>query len=384
MTKKPSASAGLDGIIAGESKISTVGLGYGLNYRGYNIEDLAKYSTFEEVAYLLLLGELPTADELAAFKKQICANRTIPPSLKSVIELMPKTSHPMEVTRTIASFLGVIEPESPENTQLKVAIRLIAVLGPAICYWYHYSNFGRRIVENTAPTDSIAGNFMKLLLQKDEIDPIVERTMDVSLILYAEHDFNASTFSARVVVSTRSDIYSAIVAGIGALRGSLHGGANEAAQEFLEKIPSVEEADHILNESYAKKKLIMGFGHRIYKKQDPRSAIIKEYSRKLTEHGPFPNKVLFQVSEHIENRMIKEKNKHTNLDFYSASAYNQLGIPTYLFTPIFVISRTTGWAAHIFEQREYKKIIRPVSEYIGPQPRDFLPIGKRKRAEAKF
>lgn len=384
MTKKPSASGGLDGIVAGESKISTVGLGFGLNYRGYNIEDLAKYACFEEVAYLLLIGELPTPEELAAFRLRVNANRTIPPALKQVIELMPKTSHPMEVTRTITSFLGVIEPEGPGNDQLKIAIRLIAVLGPAICYWYHFSNFGRRIVENTLPTDSIAANFMKLLLQKDQIEPITERTMDVSLILYAEHDFNASTFAARVTVSTKSDFYSGIVSGIGALRGNLHGGANEAAQEFLEKIGSVEEADKILNESYAKKKLIMGFGHRVYKKQDPRSAIIKEYSKKLTEHGPAPNKLLFQVSEHIENRMIKEKNKHTNLDFYSASAYHQLGIPTYLFTPIFVISRTTGWSAHIFEQRAYTKIIRPVSEYVGPQPRDYVPLNKRKKAEARL
>lgn len=312
MTKKASPSGGLDGIIAGESKISTVGLGFGLNYRGYNIEDLAKYACFEEVAYLLLIGELPNPEELAAFRKRVNSNRTIPPALKAVIELMPKSSHPMEVTRTITSFLGVIEPESAENDQLKIAIRLIAVLGPSICYWYHFSNFGRRIVENTLPTDSIAANFMKLLLQKDEIDPIAERTMDVSLILYAEHDFNASTFAARVTVSTKSDFYSAIVSGIGALRGNLHGGANEAAQQFLEKIQSVEEAEKILDESYAKKKLIMGFGHRIYKKQDPRSGIIKEYSKKLTEHGPFPNKLLFQVSEYIENRMIKEKNKHTD------------------------------------------------------------------------
>ena len=384
MTTKPSSSGGLDGIIAGESKISTVGLGFGLNYRGYNIEDLARYASFEEVAYLLLIGELPNTQELAAFRERISNNRAIPPSLKSVIELMPKTSHPMEVTRTITSFLGVIEPETTQNDQLKIAIRLIAVLGPAICYWYHFSNFGKRINEITAKSDSIAANFMKLLLQKDEIDPIVERTMDVSLILYAEHDFNASTFAARVTVSTKSDFYSGIVSGIGALRGNLHGGANEAAQEFLEKIGSIEEAEKILNESYAKKKLIMGFGHRVYKKQDPRSGIIKEYSKKLTEHGPNPNKLLFDVSEYIENRMIKEKNKHTNLDFYSASAYHQMGVPTYLFTPIFVISRTTGWAAHIFEQRLNKKLIRPVSEYVGPQPREYAPLGKRKNLEPKL
>lgn len=384
MTKKPSPSGGLDGIIAGESRISTVGLGYGLNYRGYNIEDLAKYACFEEVAFLLLIGHLPNVSELAGFRKKISSSRQIPPALKSVIELMPKSAHPMEVTRTIASFLGVIEPESPINDQLQIAIRLISVLGPAICYWYHFSNFGNKIDETTDETDSIAANFMKLLLQRKVIDPIVERTMDVSLILYAEHDFNASTFAARVTISTKSDFYSGIVSGIGALRGSLHGGANEAAQEFLEQIKSVEEADKILNESYAKKKLIMGFGHRIYKKQDPRSSIIKEYSKKLTEHGPNPNKLLFQISEHIEHRMIKEKNKHTNLDFYSASAYHQMGIPTYLFTPIFVISRTSGWSAHIFEQREHKKIIRPVSEYVGPEPREYVPLSKRKYSDPKL
>lgn len=384
MTKKPSSSSGLDGIIAGESKISTVGLGFGLNYRGYSIEDLARHCSFEEVAYLLLLGSLPTLPELTQFKKRVCASRTLPSSLKTVIELMPKTAHPMEVTRTIASFLGVIEPEGPKNDQLSIAIRLIAVFGPAICYWYHYSNFGRRIEEHTGENDSIAANFMKILLQTNEILPIVERTMDVSLILYAEHDFNASTFAARVTVSTKSDFYSGIVSGIAALRGNLHGGANEAAQEFLEKIKSIAEAEKVLNESYEKKKLIMGFGHRVYKKQDPRSAIIKEYSKKLTESGPAPNKTLFEVSEYIENRMIREKNKHTNLDFYSASAYHQLGIPTYLFTPIFVISRTTGWAAHIFEQREYKKLIRPISEYVGPKPREYEPLEKRMKLEAKL
>ena len=199
--------------------------------------------------------------------------------------------------------------EGPQNDQLTIAIRLIAVFGPAICYWYHFSNFGRRINEHTGENDSIAANFMKMLLQTKDILPIVERTMDVSLILYAEHDFNASTFAARVTVSTKSDFYSGIVSGIGALRGALHGGANEAAQEFLEKINSIEEAEKVLNESYEKKKLIMGFGHRVYKKQDPRSGIIKEYSKKLTEHGPAPNKTLFAVSEYIENRMIKEKNK---------------------------------------------------------------------------
>ena len=300
MSKKPNSSSGLDGIIAGESKISTVGLGFGLNYRGYNIEDLAKYACFEEVAYLLLIGELPTQAELNAFRHNINEHRTLPPSLCQVIELMPKTSHPMEVCRTIASFIGVVEPESATNNQLQISIRLIAMMGPAICYWYHFANYGKKIETNTSSTDSIAANFMKLLLQRQEIEPILERTMDVSLILYAEHDFNASTFSARVVASTRSDFYSGIVAGIGALRGNLHGGANEAAQEFLEKIGSIQEADNILNESYSKKKLIMGFGHRVYKKADPRSAIIKEYSKKLSEYGPYPNKKLFEISEHIE------------------------------------------------------------------------------------
>ncbi len=227
MSKKSSSASGLDGIIAGESAISTVGLGYGLNYRGYSIEDLAQNATFEEVAYLLLLGNLPTLPELQAFRHSIAEKRTLPPSLKTVLELMPACSHPMEVMRTIASFLGVIEPETTTHGQLEISIRLIAIFGPAICYWHHFANSGKRIETNTDSGDSIAENFLLLLLLNPSPPPLLVRTVDVSLILYAEHDFNASTFSARVVVSTKSDIYSGIVAGIGALRGNLHGGANE-------------------------------------------------------------------------------------------------------------------------------------------------------------
>lgn len=227
MSKKSSSTSGLDGIIAGESAISTVGLGFGLNYRGYSIEDLAQHGSFEEIAYLLLLGNLPTLPELQAFRHSIAEKRTLPSALKTVLELMPASSHPMEVMRTIASFLGVIEPETNTYGQLEVAIRLIAVFGPAICYWHHFANGGKRIETNTDPEDSIAENFLKLLLLIPSPPPLLVRTVDVSLILYAEHDFNASTFSARVVVSTKSDIYSGIVAGIGALRGNLHGGANE-------------------------------------------------------------------------------------------------------------------------------------------------------------
>jgi len=352
-------------------------LGYGLNYRGYNIKDLANNCIFEEVAHLLLIGVLPTKDQLCAFHKQISSQRDLPKELKDVLERIPLKAHPMDVMRTISSFLGVIEPECKvNNNQLKIAIRLIALFGPALIYWWHFANSGLRISTTTRPEDSVATNFMKLLLLQEKVDPLEVKAVDVSLILYAEHDFNASTFSARVTVSTNSDFYSGITAAIGTLRGNLHGGANEAAMDLLEPIKSVSESDNVLNDFFAKKKLVMGFGHRVYKKEDPRSPIIKEYSKKLCER-PKGNKTLFAVSEHVENRMLKEKKMFPNLDFYSASAYNQCGIPTTFFTPIFVIARTAGWSAHIFEQRANNKLIRPMSNYTGPAPKDFIQIDKR-------
>lgn len=375
--EKSAPGAGLAGVVAGDSAICTVGLGNGLNYRGYSIEELCEHSTFEEVAYLLLKGSLPVKDELAAFKKQISKNRWLPKDLKTVLEVIPKDTHPMDVMRTISSMLGMLEPENSKNKQLDIAIRLIAVFGPALLYWYHFVNSGLRINTETDPNDSIAANFMKLLSLKDSVDSRLVKTFDVSLILYAEHDFAASTFAARITASTLSDFYSCITSAIGTLRGPLHGGANEAAMDFLAPLTDVKHADKVLTDLYAKKQLVMGFGHRVYKNGDPRNPIIKEYSKMLTE-GPYGNKRLYEVSEYVEKRMKDEKKMFANLDFYTASAYHQCNIPTPLFTPIFVISRTTGWAAHIMEQRANNKLIRPNSNYTGPEVTRFVKIEHRK------
>lgn len=309
----------------------------------------------------------------------------------------------MDVMRTISSILGVLEPETKKNTQLDISLRLIALFGPALLYWYHFSRSGIRINGQTGPNDSIALNFLKLYHLTDKVEPLLVRAFDVSLILYAEHEYNASTFAARVTVSTMSDFYSGIIqtsyykkgitSAIGTLRGTLHGGANEAAMAFLAPLQTIQDADKFINHQFQNKKLIMGFGHRVYKKEDPRfihlyidrSPIIKKYSILLTD-GPYGNKTLLDVSQHIEKRILNEKKMFANLDFYSASAYNQCGyshfinsisIDTSLFTPIFVISRTTGWAAHIIEQRSNNKLIRPISHYTGPDPLKFVPIQSR-------
>ena len=374
---------GLAGISAGDSAISTVGIGLGLNYRGYNIEDLAEHCQFEEVAHLLLIGHLPNESELKELKLQISKNRWIPERLTKVLELIPKTAHPMDVMRTISSYLGIIEPETKDNDQLKIAIRLVSVFGPSLLYWYHFAYSGIRIKGDTKPTDSVAENFMKLMLLRDDIDPLIIRAFDVSLILYAEHEFNASTFAARVTASTLSDFYSAITTGIGTLRGNLHGGANEAAMYFLAPLKDTDHAEKVVNDFFKKKQLIMGFGHRVYKKGDPRNPIIKEYSRKLSQKS-FGNPKLFKVSEYVENKVMNEKKMFPNLDFYSASVYDQCGIPTDLFTPIFVISRTTGWAAHVMEQRKDNKLIRPVSNYTGPEIQKFTKIQQRKTPKPKL
>lgn len=273
----------------------------------------------------------------------------------------------MDVMRTISSAMGLFEPESETfSNQIECTIRLISVFGPALLYWYHFSNSGIRIQTVTEPNDSVAANFMKLLLLQKNVDKDVVRAVDVSLILYAEHDFAASTFASRITASTLADIHSAITSGIATLKGKLHGGANEAAMLFLSKIKSKAEADSVLQQMFAKKELIMGFGHRVYKKGDPRHILIKHWSKKLSE-GPFGNKTLYEVSDYIEQEMLKQKKMHCNLDFFAASTYAQCNIPTFLFTPIFVISRTTGWAAHVFEQRANNKLIRPNSKYTGPQ-----------------
>ena len=316
--------------------------------------------------------------ELEEFRMKIAGQRNIPEPLKNVLKQVPISAHPMDVMRTICSVMGTLEPETAKNTAVDVSIRMVAVYGPALIFWHHFHNYKIEIDGNTAPKDSVAENFMKLLLQKKEVDAVIVRTFDISLILYAEHDFNASTFTARVTVSTNSDVYSGFTAAIGALRGNLHGGANEAAMEFIAQFDSPDAAEKKLHELYKKKELVMGFGHRVYKNGDPRNAIIKEASKKLSEQK-YGNPKLYAISERIESVMLKEKKMHANLDFYSASAYFQCGIPISFYTPIFVIARTSGWAAHIIEQRKDNKIIRPTSNYKGPAPRKFTPLLERPR-----
>lgn len=371
---KKTKQGGLAGVTAGQTAIATVGkAGLGLSYRGYSIHDLAEQASFEEVAYLLIYGHLPNAIELSQYRQRLQRMRSLPDSLKTVLELVPKDAHPMDVLRTACSFLGTIEQEKPGMFGADIADRLLAIFPSCLMYWYHFQQSGKRIDTNT-PTDSIAGHFLYLLTGK-QAKPLVQRVLDVSLILYAEHEFNASTFAARVTTATGSDFYSAICSAIGTLRGDLHGGANEKAMELIEQFDSPDAAEKGLRQILAEKKLVMGFGHRVYTKSDPRSDIIKKWSRQLAEEQN--DHVLYPVSERVEKIMWDEKNLFPNLDFYSASAYHFCGIPTPMFTPVFVFARTAGWAAHILEQRANNKLIRPDAEYIGPEPMNFTPIDKR-------
>jgi len=294
-----------------------------------------------------------------------------------ILELIPKTAHPMDVMRTICSIMGVLEPEAENfSDQESKVLRLMSVFGPALLYWYHYSNSGIRIEAQTSPKDSIARNFLKLLHMSQDVPDLQVRVVDISLILYAEHDFNASTFASRITTSTLSDIHSVVCTGIGTLKGNLHGGANEAVMYLVDPLKSEAQAENLLNTMFKQKKLVMGFGHRVYKNGDPRNAIIKECSKNLSKEK-YGNPTLFKVSEFIEAKIVREKKMFPNLDFFSASAYSQCGIPTGLFTPIFVMSRITGWAAHSFEQRAANKLIRPVSNYTGPEYRKFENLAKR-------
>lgn len=372
---------GLAGITAGETAISTVGKeGLGLTYRGYSIEDLAAQATFEEVAYLLLYGALPNKKQLTAYKKKLKGLRGLPKSVKTVLEQLPKHAHPMNVMAAGAAALGCIEPEPAdfEHAQFKkqrdVADRLLATFPSMLLYWYHFAHSGKKIKVET-DDDSIAAHFLRLLHRKAP-NPLHVQAMDASLILYAEHEFNASTFTARVVTATLSDMHSAIVAGIGALRGPLHGGANEAAMALIEKFKTAAAADKGVRQMLAKKAKIMGFGHRVYRDNDPRNAVIKQWSKRLGEQ--VGDTRLYPVSEAIEKVMWDEKKLFPNLDFYSASAYHFLGIPTELFTPIFVISRTAGWCAHVIEQRGNNRLIRPGADYTGPETRAYVPLAQRK------
>lgn len=369
-----SKSGGLAGVVAGQSAIATVGLaGKGLNYRGYSIDDLAANATFEEVAYMLHYGNLPTKHELTMYTKKLISLRDLPPALKTVLKLIPKNTHPMDVLRTACSFLGNIEPENNFSQQYEIADRLLALFPGIMCYWYSYHFKGKEISGLTGE-QTVGGHFLAMLHGETPTKLDVDM-MNVSLILYAEHEFNASTFAARVTAGTLSDFYSAITSAIGTLRGPLHGGANEAAMELIERFKSPDEAETELKKMLANKAKIMGFGHRVYTTCDPRSDIIKKWSFRLGEEKG--DLALYHISERIEEVMWSEKKLFPNLDFYSASAYHYCDIPTPLFTPIFVMSRITGWSAHVFEQRADNKLIRPTSEYIGPDSRAFPAIETR-------
>jgi 2-methylcitrate synthase len=371
---KPVYLGGLEGIVAGKTRLSTVGVdGFGLTYLGYSIEDLAANAGFEEVAYLLLYGELPKAIELSSFLVRLKQSRGIPQPLRTVLEQLPATAHPMDVLRTGCSVLGTLEPELQFADQCQHAERLLACMPSVLVYWYQFQNHGRRI-DVELDCNSIAEHFLQML-HGSSVSEMNRRAFDVSLILYAEHEFNASTFTARIVASTLADFHSAITAGIGALRGPLHGGANEAAMELIEQFQDPDVAEKALLDMLAHKQKIMGFGHRVYKSCDPRSDIIQGWSKRLcTETG---QQEMYSVSERIEQVMRREKRMFPNLDFYSASVFRCLNIPTKMFTPLFVLSRITGWAAHIFEQRADNRLIRPAAEYVGPAPREWLPIELR-------
>jgi 2-methylcitrate synthase len=365
---------GLRGVSAGETAVATCGKeGYGLTYRGYDILDLAEDATFEEVAYLLLHGDLPSAAALEAYNTALQEKRELPKALCEVLERIPQSAHPMDVLRTGCSMLGTLEPEQDFSQQLDVANRLIAVFPAMLLYWYRFANEGKRISTDTGE-DSVAGHFLHLLHDRAPTD-LQRRAMDVSLILYAEHEFNASTFTTRVCAATLSDMYSAVTGGIGTLRGPLHGGANEAAMALIQQFDSADNARDGVKAMLDRKEKIMGFGHAVYRESDPRNQVIKEWSRKLSED--VGDTVLFAVSKAVDEVMWEEKRLFPNLDFYSASAYHFMGIPTELFTPIFVCSRITGWAAHIMEQRANNKLIRPAADYIGPDTRPVVPLAQR-------